>query len=206
MKAFNIVLFILLFITTCKAQEQRFVPGLKVGISTSQVEGDSYTGFHKAGILGGAMLAANVNTKWSVQFEVIYIQKGSKTVNHSAGVDTGFYFLQLNYLEVPLLAQYHLNKFTFEVGPSFGYLINYGEASGYMDITGERPFKNTETSLSVGIACKLWKNFSIHWRYTNSLLSIRDFATGGTNWDNAGERNNVLAFSLTYQFAKQNNE
>lgn len=206
MKRFVFFLFIS-FYTFLLSAQQRFVPGLKLGISTSQVHGDTYTGFHKAGVVGGVTLATNFNKKWSAQFEIIYIQKGSKFVSQSETVtDSGFYFLQLNYLEVPLLLQYHLKKFTFEVGPSFGYLINEIEAFGTRDITGIRPCKKTETSISIGISCLLFKNLGMNWRYTNSLLSIRDFATSSGNSRLDGQRNNVLAFSLIYQFARGEKE
>ncbi len=202
MKKTNILLFLLLYAATACAQ-QRFVPGLKLGISTSQVRGDSYTGFHKAGVVGGATLTTNFNKTWSAQFEMIYVQKGSKQVYNSGTADTGFfYYLGLNYLEVPVFVQYHLHKFTFELGPSFGYLIDETEYYNTQDLTGMRPFKKTETSLSVGVSFTLFKKLGVNWRYTNSLLSIRDFAATGGTWDTEGQRNNVLAFSLTYQFKK----
>ncbi len=198
----SIYIFLFLFLFSLKTNAQsRFNAGIKAGISTSQVEGDTYGGFNKAGFDAGAFLNAKINEKWSAQFEVIYIQKGSK---HNSDIDKGdlsFYWLKLNYLEVPLLFQYHQKKFTFELGLGYGYLINYHEYNETGELQNPiNPFKKEEISASVGISYLIFKNLGINWRYTNSLFSIRDFQSGASYWFNPGYRNNVLAFTLTYQF------
>ena len=181
--------------------QSRFVPGLKLGMSTSQVHGDSASGFHKAGIAGGATLTTHFNKKWTAQFEIIFIQKGSKQVFSSAVSDSWYYyFLSLNYVEVPVLVQYHYKKFTIEAGPAFAYLINEKEWFNEQDLTGVHPFKSTEISGSAGISYLLLKRLGISCRYTNSLISIRDLVGGTGKWDTEGLRNNVLAFTFTYQF------
>jgi len=202
MKSLYIFLFVLLTTITGVAQ-QRFVPGLKLGFSTTQVHGDTYTGFHKFGVVGGATLTTNFNKTWTAQFEIIYIQKGSKQVYNSGTVDTGFfYYLGLNYLEVPLFVQYHYKKIIFEVGPSFGYLINESEYYNEQDLTGIHPFKKTEIGVGGGISYMLLKKLGVNVRYSNSILSIRDFVSSGIYAQNDGQRNNVITFSLTYQFRK----
>ncbi len=202
MKSLYLFLFVLLIASSGMAQ-QRFVPGLKLGLSTTQVHGDTYTGFHKFGVVGGATLTTNFNKTWTAQFEIIYIQKGSKQVYNSGTVDTGFfYYLGLNYLEVPLFVQYHYKKIIFEVGPSFGYLINESEYYNEQDLTGIHPFKKTEIGVSGGISYMLLKKLGVNVRYSNSILSIRDFVANSTYAQNDGQRNNVITFSLTYQFRK----
>ena len=57
-----IFLFVFLFAFAFFSEAQnRFNAGVKVGISTSQVEGDTYGGFNKAGIDGGITITAKLN-------------------------------------------------------------------------------------------------------------------------------------------------
>ena len=186
--------------------QQRFKAGLKAGLSASQVAGDTYAGYDKAGFDGGAFVTGKLNEKWSAQFEIIYIQKGSRHNSNPDKGDMTFYLLQLNYIEVPLLFQYHQKKFTFEFGPSFGYLQKEREYNEYAELTGIRPFYKTETSYNIGISRTLYKNFSINWRFSNSFLAIRKHASGASTWYNPGQRNHVLAFTLTYLFGSGETE
>lgn len=180
--------------------QRRFTAGIKAGLSTSQVEGDTYGGFDKAGFDGGIFVTGKINEKWTAQMEMIFIQKGSKHNPNPDNGDYSYYYLGLNYLEVPLLLQYHQKKFTFEAGPGFGYLISNKEYNENGEVYQPLPFKSTEISASFGISYTIIKNLSLDWRYSNSLAAIRGYQSGGHRWYNPGQRNNVLAFTLTYQF------
>ena len=193
-------LFFVLFIALSGFAQKRFNVGLKAGICTSQVEGDSYSGFNKVGFDGGIFLNAKFNDKWTAQFEMIFIQKGSKHIPNPDKNDTRYYYLGLNYMEVPVLLQYHLQKFIFEAGPGFGFLINSNEYDENGAVFAALPFHKMEFSGQAGICYSIYKNFSIDWRYSNSLFPIRGFKSGEWRWYNPGQRNNVLTFTLTYQF------
>ncbi len=194
-----ILFFLAAFAFTTQAQS-RFKAGLKAGISTSQIEGDTYGGFDKFGFDGGATLNAKINEKWGAQFEILFVQKGSKHVGDANKGDLSYYEMRLSYAEVPILLQYRQKKFTFEIGPGIGYLISAKEFDGYGEIYNPIPFYSTEVSGSIGINYQLYKNFSVNWRFTNSLLPIRKYASGASFWYNPGQRSNVLAFTLTYTF------
>lgn len=198
-KAFSI-LFVLSFLYFHAEAQSRFKAGLRLGMSTSQVEGDTYGGFDKFGLDGGATLHAKLNEKWGAQFEILFVQKGSKHIGDVAKGDYSFYLMQLNYVEVPLLLQYRQKKITFEFGPGIGYLINSKEYDTGGEVMNAIPFYTTEVSGNLGINYQVYKNFGITWRFTNSLLPIRKYASGASFWFNPGQRNNVLAFTLTYTF------
>ena len=206
MKKTVIILSILI---TCVISygQNRFRAGIKAGIITSQVAGDTYSGFNKAGVEGGLFLTGLLNEKWNAQFEMLFIQKGSKHIGDYKNADYSFYLMKLNYIEVPILLQYSQKKFIFEIGPGFGYLINAKEYDYYGEITNAlTSFNKTEITANIGINYSLYKNLSITWRYTNSISSIRDFASGEKRWYNPGERNNVLSFSLIYKFGTNESE
>lgn len=204
-KSIFIALIFILTAFTIQAQG-RFKAGLKAGISTSQVHGDTYEGFHKFGFDGGATLNAKINEKWKAQFEILFIQKGSKFIGDANKGDARFYLMHLNYIEVPILLQYEHKKFVLEIGPGIGYLINSIEQDQYGDIINAIPFYSTEVSGSIGINYQIYKNLGINWRFTNSITPIRNFASGASTVGNPGQRNNVLAFTLTYTFGNATTE
>lgn len=200
----NAFIFILFFFIASEMYAQnRFNPGLKAGLSTSQVDGDTYSGYDKAGFDGGAFVTAKVSEKWNAQFEIIFIQKGSKHNSNPAKGDYTYYKLQLNYIEVPVLAQYQHKKFTFELGPGFGYLLKAREENEAGEITGSRPFYNSDANFNVGISYTIFKNVGINWRYSNSFLAVRNHESGKGPWYNPGQINKVMAFTLTYQFGEK---
>lgn len=206
MKKSTFIAFFLILTTYTIQAQGRFKPGLKAGISTSQVHGDTYEGFHKFGFDGGATLNAKINEKWKAQFEILFVQKGSRFVGDANKGDLRFYNLQLNYIEVPILLQYEHKKFVFEVGPGFGYLINSKEQDQNGEVINAIPFYTVEVSGSVGITFMIYKNLGINWRFTNSISPIRKFASGASTVGNPGQRNNVLAFTLTYSFGNAKTE
>lgn len=195
-----------MFISVKMNAQDRFKAGLKAGISTSQVEGDTYGGFNKAGFAGGATITATLNEKWNAHFEMLFVQKGSKFVGDVNKGDTRFYVMQLNYVEVPILFQYKQKKFTFEAGPGIAYLISGREYDFYGIVQNALPFKKTELSASIGVNYTIYKNLGINWRFTNSLLPIRGFYSGASTWYNPGQRNNVITFTATYTFGSAESE
>ena len=202
MKAKTQIFFLLLttFGLTSLNAQQRFRAGIKAGLSTSQVSGDTYSGYNKAGFAGGGFVTAALKQNWSGQFEIIYIQKGSQ---HNANPDVGdynYYFLKLNYIEVPLLLQYHQKNFTYHAGPSISFLIKEEEFFNFMDLTGVRPFNPTEVSVNIGLGYTVFKNVGITARFSTSVTSIRTHASGASRWYNPGQTNSVLAFTLSYKF------
>lgn len=200
------LLFFLLTITSVSIAQNRFVPGVKLGLSASQVSGDNLAGFNKVGLIGGLTLTTKFNNKWSTQLEMIYLQKGSKAINKPSTVNYQYYLLQLNYIEVPILLQYHQKKFTFEAGPGFGYLVREKEYNAFEEITGIRPFNKSEIAINLGVNYLLFNKFDIGWRYSNSISSIRSHVSGARVWYNLGQQNTVMAFTLTYKLVSAKNE
>jgi len=57
---------------------QQFDGGILAGGALSQVDGDYWTGFTKAGFLAGGFVSLELSPNSSLQLELEYIQKGSK--------------------------------------------------------------------------------------------------------------------------------
>ncbi len=110
-------LFLFLFsllVNTARSQEAPSEAGLKGGLSfaTFSSSGSSQSVFNNPGFVLGVYANYRLASSFSLQPEVLYIEKGA-TVSDS-DID---YRLQINYIDVPILAQYHLGDNAF--GPRF---------------------------------------------------------------------------------------
>ena len=188
------------------------------GISTSQVDGDTYAGYDKAGAFAGGFVTTRLsNSNWSASFELTHIQKGSRKIPHPDKGDLADYSLKLNYAEVPILLRYNFGavmdsaggknmKFALEGGLAIGTLVHFKEsdASGTIPWNGA-PFQKTDYSILLGLNYFLSKHLVFDVRTEYSILPVRK---GGTatyyqNWTNKflkpGFYNNLIVFSIHYQ-------
>jgi hypothetical protein len=193
---FVVMLFLLL---AEFSSAQKFSSALLLGISATQVDGDDRSGYHKPGLIAGASVQRKLTEKKALELQLYYIQKGSR---HNPNPDKGDFsslLIRFNYIEMPLLWKYTLKKFTYELGPSFGFLLNsYIEnETGTISFRGD--LNKTETTVNVGINYNLSRRFQVNWRYSYSLFPVKYFA-GKKIYDNLGYYNNVLQFTLRYNF------
>lgn len=167
-----LLLFALLWISTLHGQT--FQSGIRLGLNTSQINGDEMAGFHKAGPVAGLYVAYPFSEKWSGQFEMLYSQKGSKRQFTDQGGGPGLWnVLRLHYIEVPVMMNYRVSKkLSVHAGLGGGYLF----ASHWEDVAGgERDadfVKKYEISSLIGGQYLVGEKLSIYARYTNSLIPI----------------------------------
>ena len=178
-------------ITTLDAQRrrkapklQRFGAGLILGTNLSQIDGDRYTGFDKAGLYGGARGIVRFNSQLEINVELLYSQKGSKieepdVLRTGAGRTLKNRVVQLNYAEVPILLRYVWydtgKGFMLETGAAFSRLngieiterlVQDGGVS-YDDLS-ER-FNRNDLNYVVGGGFRLNKHIDLLIRYTFAL-------------------------------------
>ena len=200
MKSVFYLLFFCFFINFVQAQ--RFKGGISAGISTSQISGDTHGGFNKPGITGGGFVKYDFNEIYSGQFEINYIQKGArKSMRQDLG-DYTFYLLRLNYIEVPVLIKYRHKQFVFETGPTIAALLSFTEENENGELPLLRGFHKYEAAFALGINYHFTDKLDMNWRYTNSVLPVREHLSGETFRWNRGQYSSVLAFTLHYQFNK----
>lgn len=197
-------LLIFIFCFTFTPAQKVFKAGVTAGISPSQYDGDTHGGYHKFGLTGGGFVRTSLGKKWDAQFEINYIQKGARKNPIPEKGDYNHYALDLDYLEVPLLARYRYKQLVFEGGIGFGVLVREKEIINYTDYTGLRPFRGTETSFDLG-GSVLLGSLELNVRLDYSLLPVRPHVSGAIHVRslNFGEYNNVLAFTLKYTFGKE---
>ncbi len=200
------------------AKSQTFEAGIKAGIAASQISGDGYAGFNKAGIVAGLFSRIEFSDKHHIQFELTYTQKGSRRNPKTSEGDTEFFLLRLNYIEIPILYQFDYKNFTFETGPYVSTLVGtyLEDENGPFKLPSVvNQFKNMDFGLSAGIAFNFSESVVISWRYSNSIVPVRDFNSreniktlgigeGAFNRFNSGMFHSYMSFTLQFKFGEKN--
>jgi len=193
----KLILIVLIFLPVM-ATAQRFKGGIVLGMNVSQIDGDNFAGYNKAGLVGGAFVFTDFNEKWSALMEIRYAAKGSAAPKYYSYTKK---FL-LQYIEIPLLAQYEpVNKLKLQFGVSFGYLFNASQNDGYGYEKFEEIPSRVEIAACVGITYSLTAHLDVNARFSYSMLPVFSDYTGST-WGTGAWYNNVLTFAFYYRFGQ----
>ena len=199
----TLFLLLLMVMSSFSIQAQRFNAGLMLGGVTSQVDGDTYDGYHKWGYLGGGYVTLQISPHSSFQMELEYIQKGSRRNDTTvSGGDT--YLLRLHYIEIPVLYQYTFKKrFYFEAGPAADVSIGSLELKNGAVPPETVPLRPVTFTGIFGFGAYLTNHLRINIRSNYSLNSIRSKNNYGgyrRMLFETGQYNNVLSLSLLWDF------
>ncbi len=186
---------------------------LTAGVTPAQVHGDMYSGFRKLGGMGGVGVETIFNEKASMNLSFLFIQKGSQKNQNLEKNDLNYYYLNLNYIEVPILVTYTQKKFLFDLGVSAAYLINYYEASEAGNFTGMFPFQKYDFSVKVGLGLNINPKWFVNFRSSNSFITTRPNRVKQAIYYNniiartfnKGYYNNILEFTLGYRIKTKKN-
>jgi hypothetical protein len=164
-----------------------FYGGLLLGGNFSQVDGDFYAGFRKAGLNAGGIVYAKLGNKIAASMEILFSQKGAR--GHKAREsNTGIYVIQkynidLNYAEVPLMINYFdKHRSHFGAGVSYSQLISSSEriqtnpVYPVADLNKVYPFKKYDLNFVIGGNLHLVKGWFLNYHYQYSIMPIRDKA------------------------------
>lgn len=154
---------------------QSFRGGVIGGFSLNQIDGDTYGGYDKAGIIAGLVVDRKFSTSFSMSMDFKYIQKGSRAV-YNIETQTGeHYLVRLHYFSIPILAQYLVwNHFYAETGLGFSYLIDFKEEDNNGQLPSPHPFDTFETAFVLGVGYDMpEKNLRFSIRSSNSIFPIR---------------------------------
>lgn len=179
------------------------------GVSPSQVHGDPYSGFNKVGGIGGIGVETIFSEKASMNLSFLFIQKGARKNQNVQKNDLTYYYLNLNYIEVPINVVYTQKKFLFDVGVSAAYLINYYEASDAGNFTGTYPFNKFDYSVKIGLGYNINPKWFVNFRSSNSFITTRPNRVKQAIYYNniiartfnKGYYNNILEFTLGYRIS-----
>jgi hypothetical protein len=190
-KLFCIASAIILFVSILSAQQTHF--GVKAGVNLSSVEidnGDDYNS--KAGFHVGGLAHIHISQHFALQPELIYSMQGGKDE------DDDDVKLKLNYINIPLLAQYMtLDGFRLQTGPQIGFLTSAKSKVGDVERSVKDDLSSVDFSWTFGAGYLFPSGFGVDARYNHGISNISD--------DEIFEaRNRVFQFGVFYQFMHQN--
>ena len=174
----NLLTIVLLFVATAlQAQKLKWHFGPTASLNLSAIEGKGMSKKMVAGLQAGGFAQLVLNSKWSIQPEVVYtdenVNKGNDflTYYNVDGRVDAFSNLQLNYISIPILARFDLNKkVAFMAGPQYGYLFNSYENLSRTGIPG---FKKSNLSANVQAQFKI-DNVGFFVRYNQGITNINN--------------------------------
>lgn len=179
------------------AYSQRFKGGLLLGINASQIDGDSWYGYNKAGLNGGAFIYTQLQSKWAVQMEIEYSAKGSASQKKDSLTIRRKFVLR--YVQIPILVKYDFAKyFQAQAGVSFGYLFYAGQNDGYGYEKLNLDLKPLETALCIGVNFAYFHPLDLNLRYSYSVMPIYDRYPGASYAYGDAWYNNIFSLSIYY--------
>ena len=191
---FTVLVYIL---SSINSQAQNFGGGLITGVSTSQVAGDMLGGFNKIGFIFGVYTDLRVKENMSLQYEITYIEKGSKNPNiHENNIAE----ITLSYVEMALsfkLKQKENLGFEFGLLPALLIKSAMNDYSSNIDI--DPKFTNYDFGVFAGVNYHLSDNIILYTRISNSIIPVRPHISGATKGWNKGQYNTVLSFIINYR-------
>ena len=191
-------------ILTYNTNAQSFGGGIIAGASTSQVAGDMLGGFNKIGLLAGAYTNLKIKENLKLQFEIIYIEKGSRNPNmhESNHPNSEQIEITLSYIEIPLTVNLQQKEnLGVELGIIPAFNISATLNSAYeKNISVPNPqYKKYDLGVCAGINYHITDNIILNTRIRNSIIPIRPHTSGATFGLNKGQYNTVLSFAIHYK-------
>jgi hypothetical protein len=199
MKVFYLFLPVLLFLAV-GLHAQQFSGGVRAGLVGSQVAGDTYSGYHKAGINPGVWVSLATGKRCSVQMELGYLQTGSRENPDFERNRFDTYIMRLGYIELPFLYRINYNELLgFEAGLAMNFLIHQRETFNGGETTGS-PFRGQNLCFAGGMSIRLNERIRFNVRTDNSLFSIRKNRVSGDVWRfwGYGQFSDALILSAYY--------
>ena len=191
-------------ILTYNTNAQSFGGGIIVGASTSQVAGDLLGGFNKIGILAGAYTNLKVKENLKLQFEIIYIEKGSRNPNMRESNHPNYQKIEitLSYIEMPLTINLQQKEnLGVELGiiPAFNISATLNSADAKNISVPNPQYKKYDLGVCAGINYHITDNIILNTRIRNSIIPIRPHTSGATFGLNKGQYNTVISFAIHYK-------
>ncbi len=170
-----------------------------VGLVLSQVDGDSYAGYHKAGLSAGleGFIPLNKNGRLWFVTGIYYTQRGSRNIPSIRGGP--YYLLKLDYVDVSFILRYEdEGKLVFASGLTIGRLVKfYEEVNSNVNNYVENPYRAMDYLFTAELRYMIGNHWFPGIRYIYSLRSIREVMP--PNAPVPWQRNKALIFFLSYR-------
>ena len=189
-------------------EPKTFIGGLAAGVNFTQVDGDSYKGYHNYGLNAAAVVYTFFTPTVAGSLEISFAQKGAKAKGAQPSQNGATLItkqnITLNYAEIPVQLNFFDKKRNhFGVGFAYARLVSSKE-----DIEGTNknivydpalyPFKKSDFNMVLSGQVHLAKGFYAGLRFQYSLVSIRDKVH--PEFGRPQQFSNVFALRVMYLF------
>jgi len=185
-KIFCSVSAVILIAYVAASQQTHF--GIKAGVNFSSVavnDGADYEG--KTGVHLGGLAHIHINPHFALQPELVFSMQGGQD-------DAENTKLKLNYVNIPLLAQYMTaDGFRLQTGPQLGILTSAKQKFGDVEVDAGDDVSTVDFSWAFGAGYLFHSGFGIDARYNLGISNISDN-------ESFEARNRVFQLGLFYQF------
>lgn len=181
---------------------QRFDAGLIAGFNASQVEGDYFKGYHKAGLLAGIFVQTDIAPAIVAGMEIKYSQKGSRKKLDAKNPEVEKYIMRLGYIDIPIFMAFRTNDKSMIVGGiAPGILIHSKEIGAYGEFPPEdqHEFNTFDLMPFLGFQFDFLDNMSVDLRFALSVVPIRNKPQGTNYYWHNNQFNNVISLALYYR-------
>lgn len=189
---FYFISFITIFLFaagTLSAQHTNI--GIKGGLNSYNIESDNGSGLDsKIGLNVGLLGHIHLNSQYAFQPEIVYSMQGAKSGNTD---------INLDYINVPLLAQYMFdNGFRIQAGPQVGFLLSAESENGNSTTDIKDDFNSVDLGLSFGVSyVHPPTGFGVDARYNLGVSNISDNS-------NVESTNRGIQIGVFYLFGHRN--
>ncbi len=192
---------VLLFFSSVVAA-QRFQGGILGGFNGTQVEGDTYKGYHKPGILAGAWVQTDLAPAVFGAMELKFSQKGARNRIDPKNPVPDKYIMRLSYVDLPVYAGFRSSDLIAVIGGvSFGYLISAVEIdeNGKFPPQDQKPFNSLDLQPFLGFQFDIVERLKLDLRMAYSVLPVRGKPDNDLWYWRQNQFNNVLSMAVYYQ-------
>ncbi len=193
---------ILLLLISLPAFSQSFDLYVMAGPVVSQIDGDRLGGYNKVGAIAGLGISRTIIPQWKALMELNYIQKGKGSYNVENGET---HKTILNYVELPLVAEYQINELLcVQAGLSGALLISHTFLEdGEINQAPLYEPNRFDFDYQLGACYQLNEQMSVVLRLAGSIIAmgdqLPDVSYSPSIWVNAGGKyNRSIALSLRY--------
>jgi hypothetical protein len=177
------------------ARAQKFNYGIVAGVNMVQLApiGNDHPHLFdrpRASFNINAHIGYKYNKNWGLTVEPGFMTKGGSIQNDDSK-------LKLNYLQIPILADYYLNdRISISFGPELAYLLSAQIKIDGNAIDAQKVYdQKFELSGVIGLNFELESNIDMGVRYSHGLMHISEmtyFDMNGFQLSNAKEYNQYL--------------
>lgn len=168
MKKLHFLVLAVAIIAGTTAGAQTFT-SIKMGLNSGYLSG--FEGRDRLSGHIGLALHHRIDRNWSIQPEILFSGEGQVYISSDGEERT----LALDYVQLPLMFQYHLAKpIFFEFGPQLGLLVSARD-KGFEVLNVREDFAPAQLGLNLGIGLRATANIGFYGRYAFGLSDVSRF-------------------------------